>query len=67
MLLTEDQLRDWLGYARRADLERVLDSRGIPWLPGRDGRICTTLAAIERGLGLARGDGGETRRVPEFR
>jgi glutamate 5-kinase len=49
-LLTEEDLRDWTGYQRRGDIERVLRERAIPIIYGRDGQICTTLEAINRTL-----------------
>lgn len=66
-LLTEEQLHEWTGFTRRADIERLLGERGVPWWPGRAGRICTTLAAIERGLGIQRGDKPPRPRVPDFK
>jgi hypothetical protein len=67
MLLTEDQLREWTGYHRRADLERVMRENGIRVLYGRDGRLCTTLSAVEVALGVRAASSGTSRRVPDFR
>ena len=49
-LLQEDQLLDWLGYSRRADLIKCLNSYGIRVILGKGGEVCTTLNAIDRVL-----------------
>lgn len=49
-LLTEEDLKHWLGFARRLDLELHLKSCRIPYLYGKGGRICTTVAAIDKVL-----------------
>jgi hypothetical protein len=47
-LLNEDDLKSWLGFSRRLDLERHLQSCRIPYIYGKGGRICTTIAAIDK-------------------
>lgn len=49
-LIAEPQLLEWLGYERRADLERWLQARGVPYDHGRGGRIVTTTEAVNQGL-----------------
>jgi hypothetical protein len=51
-LLSEAELLAWTGYSRRADLERLLRNHGVRIIYGRDGRICTTIAAVESALGV---------------
>ncbi len=46
-LITEDQLKAWLDFKNRADVEKWLKARRIPYDYGRGGAICTTAAAIE--------------------
>ena len=41
-LITETQLREWLGYRRRADIERALKSAGVRVINGQGGTVCTT-------------------------
>lgn len=50
MLITEDQLKEWLGIERRTPLMRKLQELKIPYGLGGGGRICTTLGAIDRAL-----------------
>lgn len=45
-LVSEDDLRAWLNYERQADIKTWLDEKGIWYLMGKGGRICTTVAAI---------------------
>jgi hypothetical protein len=52
MLLDEPNLLEWTGYHRRGDLERFLRERGARYWVGRNGRICTTLSAVEVALGV---------------
>lgn len=49
-LLTQEQISEWCGYSRRSDIERWLDRHNIPWRQGKDGRVCTTLEAVNRSL-----------------
>jgi hypothetical protein len=49
-LLNEEDLKNWLGFNRRLDLERHLQSIRIPYFYGRGGRIRTTTAAIDKAL-----------------
>lgn len=50
-LLTTDDLRQWSGYQRQADVRRWLDEHAVPYLVGRDGPV-TTVSAIEAALGV---------------
>lgn len=45
-LVSEDDLRDWLKYERQADIRAWLDDKGIWYVEGKGGRICTTVEAI---------------------
>jgi hypothetical protein len=65
-LISEDQLRAWLGYQRRADLERAMIDQRIPILYGRKGQICTTLQAIEGALS-PHGTATTAPQLPDFR
>jgi len=49
-LLSEDDLKNWLGFSRRLDLERHLQNIRIPYVYGKGGRICTTIAAVDKVL-----------------
>lgn len=48
MLVNEKQLMDWSGIKDRTKLVSWLSSQRIPYLPSIDGRICTTIAAINK-------------------
>lgn len=51
-LVTEEQLQELSGYRRRKDLRDWLDRNGVWHLEGKDGRIGTTVAALNRaGMG----------------
>ena len=50
MLITEDQLQEWLGIKQRTRLMRTLQELKIPYVFGGGGRICTTQGAIDRAL-----------------
>lgn len=50
MLLKTEQLSDWCGYTRKADIERWLRENGIAWRRGKGGEICTTLQAVNESL-----------------
>jgi hypothetical protein len=50
MLITEDQLREWLGIRQRTRLMRTLQELKIPYVVGAGGRICTTQAAIDQAI-----------------
>lgn len=52
MLLSEEQLKEWVNYERKGHLEQWLREHGVRFWYGRGGRICTTLNAIEMALGL---------------
>lgn len=49
-LITEAELKDWLGIKRRTDLEKHLRQNKIPYLYGAGGRIATTTQAINQTL-----------------
>jgi hypothetical protein len=40
MLIQEENLMEWTGYSRRADLMRWLRERRIRYELGRGGRVC---------------------------
>ncbi|MEN6549383.1 MAG: hypothetical protein ABFE07_25335 [Armatimonadia bacterium] len=45
-LVSEDDLRAWLQYERQADIKAWLDDKGVWYVTGKGGRICTTVEAI---------------------
>lgn len=49
-LLSEDDLKNWLGFSRRLDLERHLQNIRIPYVYGKGGKICTTISAVDKVL-----------------
>lgn len=51
-LLTEADLKEWLGIERRSALERRLREIGAKIVYGKDGQVCTTVAAINAALGV---------------
>lgn len=53
ILLTEQDLMQWTGYSRRADLEKWLTLQGIKPVHGKGGTIITTLNAVNDALKLA--------------
>jgi len=62
-LITEPELMEALDCKQRAALERLLRDQGVRVLYGRQGRICTTLEAVNAALGidLKRGTDGEVK------
>lgn len=48
-LISEEDLKNWLGYASRQKVEQWLSDRGIPFEMSR-GQIVTTIQAINAGL-----------------
>jgi hypothetical protein len=50
MLITEDQLREWLGIRQRTRLMRTLQELKISYVVRAGGRICTTQAAIDQAI-----------------
>lgn len=48
-LVSEDDLKAWLGYDQRSKIERWLSERGIPFEVSRE-RIVTTVQAINAGM-----------------
>ena len=51
-ILTEDDLRLASGYRDRASLRAWMARNRIPYTKGLRGRICTTLDAYNRALGI---------------
>jgi len=47
-LVTEEQLKELTGFSNRKALRDWLDARGIWYLSGREGRIGTTVWALDR-------------------
>lgn len=47
MLIGEEQLSEWTGYRRRADIVKFLQDHRVDFWLTRSGSVCTTLAAIE--------------------
>lgn len=47
-LIKEEQLLDWLGYSRSADVERKLRQHGIGFIFGKQGKICTTMEQLNK-------------------
>ena len=47
-LITEQELKEWTGYERTADLEKWCIDNRIPYYRGKGGRICVTIEAINR-------------------
>ena len=45
-LVTEEDLKEWLGIKARSKLEEALYKQGIRIIYGKDGRVCTTLDAL---------------------
>ena len=47
-LVEHDQIAKWLGYepGQKARIRDVLDQWGVPYQLGRDGRVCTTVDAL---------------------
>jgi hypothetical protein len=50
VLISCDELKQWLGYERTADVVRWLDRNGVAWRPGKDKQPCTTLDAVTHAL-----------------
>jgi len=49
-LIAEEQLKEWLGYDSRAKIQKLLKEKRIPYIEGKEGRICTTIEAINSQL-----------------
>jgi hypothetical protein len=47
-LLSQQDLSNWCGYKRRAELIDWLEKRSIRYEIGKDGKICTTMAWITK-------------------
>ncbi|KAF0801804.1 hypothetical protein A6D6_04242 [Alcanivorax xiamenensis] len=53
-LVYEEELMEMSGYTRRKDLQKWLDQHHVWYLPGKEGRISTTVEALNRaGLGAS--------------
>lgn len=50
MLIGAEELKQWLGYMRNADLVAWLQRYRIPYYTGKDQQPCTTLEAINLAL-----------------
>lgn len=48
-LISEEDLKEWLGFEHRQKIQKWLSDRGIPYQLAR-GRIVTTIQAINAGL-----------------
>ena len=49
-LISEEELKQWSQYTRRADLLTFLKSNGIAYFRGRGGAILTTVKAVNESL-----------------
>lgn len=47
-LVTEEELKEWTGYQQTGKLEQWLIKNGITFFYGKNNRICTTLAALNK-------------------
>lgn len=45
-LIPEQELMEWTGFKRRDALVNWLRQQGIPYLLGREGRVCCTSDAV---------------------
>lgn len=48
MIVTEEQLKELSGYARRKELRDWLDRHGIRYTVGKDGRLGCTIRALDK-------------------
>jgi len=49
-LVQENELLDWTGYERPADLRRFLDTNRIPYRLGKARKVVTTQKAIDEAI-----------------
>lgn len=49
-LLSEEDLKKWLGYEQRVKLEQWLSANGIVYQVAKDNKIVTTIQAVNTGL-----------------
>lgn len=49
-LITEEQLKEWLGYESRTKIVGLLKQYRIPYITAKDGRVCRTIGAIDNFL-----------------
>lgn len=49
-LITETDLKDWLGIQRRTALEKRLQELRIPYVYGAKNIVCTTQTAIDSAI-----------------
>ena len=47
-LISETELKDWLGFNQRAALKKALEQQSIPIIYGKGGSINTTLELLAR-------------------
>ena len=50
-IISEEALFKATGFRSRAHLARSLEHQGVQYLRGRDGRLWTTVSAVDRALG----------------
>ncbi len=50
-LLSDQNLRDWLGYERPSDVEKFLKEHGINYWRTRGGKLVTTQENIQTAFG----------------
>ncbi len=65
-LITIEQLKSVTGYNRPGDIERCLRGAGVRFLHGKDGKIFTTVDAINAAMGLKFEISGTTEEVIDF-
>lgn len=46
-LVTEDQLKAWLGYTQRERVKKWLVQHGVRHRSGQNGRVCVTLSDLD--------------------
>ncbi|MCU7844687.1 MAG: DUF4224 domain-containing protein [Candidatus Thiodiazotropha sp. (ex Monitilora ramsayi)] len=51
-IITYERLQELTGYERPSELKKCLKSQGITFLRGKAGRPFTTLAALNRAMGI---------------
>lgn len=65
-LIPESDLMEWTGYKRRDALVNWLRQHGIPYMLGRDGRVCCTTEAVNLPLRRLEGDNARSSDDIEF-
>ena len=61
-LKTFDELKEWTGFSNKSAIARALTEMGIKYITSKDG-ICTTMDAINVGLGAIKSTPKNTIRV----